>query len=190
MKRILAACSFAALLVSSACAEGAFVGAEGGWFYKHGKFDESNAAGFSDNASSADLGLKLGYIITDDHRVYGAYHYDFGGKFNDGNGDIKGQFHKFLLGYDFTPQIYNEWRGILGVYGGYTFAKLKPDGDNSVTFKKGFAYGAKVGALYEINANNEVEFGVKAEQLRYNKKQEVKPTITDAGLYVGYAYKF
>lgn len=54
----------------------------------------------------------------------------------------------------------------------------------------GLAYGAKVGTLYDINENNEVEFGIKAEQLNYSKKQGVKPTYTGAGLYVGYAYKF
>lgn len=90
-----------------------------------------------------------------------------------------------MLGYDFTPQIYNEWRGVLGLYGGYTLLHT-----NDSTNFNGLAYGAKVGTLYDINENNEVEFGIKAEQLNYSKKQGVKPTYTGAGLYVGYAYKF
>lgn len=193
MKKVLVASACAALLASSALAEGFFLGGEGAWLYSHGNFKESEL-GTSDSgkANSADLGLKVGYVINDNNRVYGTYHYQFGGKYklSDFEVNVKGKTHKFLLGYDFTPQIYNEWRGVLGVYGGYTLSKMKPSEGDFINFKKGLAYGAKVGTLYDINENNEMEFGFKAEQLNYSKKQGVKPTLTNAGLYVGYAYKF
>lgn len=191
MKKFLVAGVCAASLVSSALAEGFFLGGEGAWFYSHGNF-KSEGVKYSGKANSADLGLKVGYVINDNNRVYGTYHYQFGGKYKLSNfeGNVEGKTHKFLLGYDFTPQIYNEWRGVLGVYGGYTLSKMKPSEGELINFKKGLAYGAKVGALYDINKNNEVEFGFKAEQLNYSKKQNVKPTLTNAGLYVGYAYKF
>lgn len=210
ISKILAVGACAALLVSSAFAEGVFVGGEVGFFGDKGKY-RTNAfetgkdpeLGYvSKTKAIYNLGLKIGYIITDNHRVYGAYGYGSPHKFTDEDGvTLKMPTHKFLFGYDFTPQIREAWRGVLGFYTGYTFGKLKAGGKDFSTSANhgGFAYGAKIGLLYEINENNEIEFGTRVEQLRFKEKNHyvgkdmtvgVKPTHTNFGLYMGYAYKF
>lgn len=186
ISKILIAAACVALFSSLASAEKLFVGGEGGWIHSHGSFDNKNFGRQKRNGNAFDIGVKAGYIINENGRVYGAYRYDFGAKYSG----AKRRAHKFLLGYDFTPQVYDAWRAVLGLYGGYGMMSFKKAEEKTIRYRKGFAYGGKVGALYELDANNEVELGFRVEQLRFGRKSETKPTFTDYGLYLGYAYKF
>lgn len=103
---------------------------------------------------------------------------------------------RYILGYDFTPSITDSFRGVLGLYAGYTTLKAKYNffGVTENINYGGVVCGAKVGAMYEINANNEFELGLKYEGMNLENtttlafKSEVKPT--NLHLYVGYAYRF
>lgn len=224
MKKVLLVSSCVALLASSSFAEGFFIGGEGGWLnskmkltskgkittYTTDTFIPQETTSFENTEkhtrNGANVSLKAGYVFTDNHRIYAAYGYNFGFNFNTDNTNLNVNSHKILLGYDFTPQIYDSWRGVLGLYGGYSLFKMS--GNNlykDLRSANGFAYGAKIGALYEVNEHNEIEFGFKAEQLLHSKDVNMedsdtmmpitssgtfKPTATNLGLYVGYTYKF
>ncbi len=178
---------------------GFFVGGEGTYFYSR---IDSNANKDLDgkNGDAFDFGLKLGYLFTDEHKVYGIYRYNFKANYDEyfelSVGNITTSFNhilrrktnQFLLAYDFTPQLSDSWLGVLGVFGGYANAKLNVN-TKSIYYKKGLAYGAKIGILYEFNANSEIELGLRAEQTRFYKKDN-KPVFSDFGLYAGYNYKF
>lgn len=107
----------------------------------------------------------FGYIFSDVHRVYGSV-----GVLSGGTG--------IVAGYDFTPSMRDSFRWNLGVYGGYAANGLS-----------GGIYGAKIGALYEINQHHEINFGVKLEQTRLSGNYD-KDVTTGGGLYGGYNYKF
>lgn len=193
MKKFLKLIFFTTLLVSSSFAGEVFMGGETGWFYSNAEilYNKNGTANTSkDNSSAFDLGLKIGYS-TDNHRIYGAYNYGFGGKYRakyyygDGKFELKETIvHKYLIGYNFTPQIYDVWRGLIGIYGGLAVGEREDD------FLFGFARGAKIGALYQINNNNEMEFGLKAEDvglIEFNGSQSI---FSNYGLYFGYNVKF
>lgn len=66
-------------------------------------------------------------------------------------------------------------------------------------FRRHFVYGAKIGAIFELGASNEIEVGFKAEQIEYNTRNYYQEAIgsnfydprqTNYGLYLGYTYKF
>ncbi len=186
MKKFLVASACVTLLGSCAFGEGFFAGGEGSLFYSQGHFKNSTTGKRKDNSFGLDLGLKLGYIITDDHRVYGASHVDMRAQYFYANREA----YKFVLGYDFTPQISDSWRGVLGAYGGYAYARLKTSGLSKTSYKKSYVYGAKAGVLHEIDESNELEFGVKFEQLRLNEVRGTKTFTNDIVAYIGYNYKF
>lgn len=151
------------------------------------------------------LGLRAGYSLNDLNRFYVAYNYsdEFSEVLRTPKIQINEDFttHKFLLGYDFTPEIFDKTRAVLGVFGGYAksdvtlktkFLSLSQNFD-------GFVYGAKIGALYEINDSNDVEIGFKVEHINYNTKdfyQEAigsnlyDPKQKSYGAYIAYTYKF
>ncbi|EAK0436345.1 porin family protein [Campylobacter lari] len=188
---------------------GLLLGIDAGWFHTKVKSDLDNTK--NNKKFNGDLegdipvfGLRVGYRFSENHRFYGAYNYssEFSDVINTPRFKIDGEFttHKFLLGYDFTPKIFEKTRAVLGVYGGYartdmtlktSFLSLSQDFD-------GYTYGAKIGALYELNQANEIEFGFKAEQSHYNTRNFstanssnfYDPKQTNYGLYLGYTYKF
>ncbi|EGK8022011.1 porin family protein [Campylobacter lari] len=190
---------------------GLLLGIDAGWFHTKVKsdLDHSKTKNIKYNGDlEGDVpvfGLRVGYRFSENHRIYGAYNYssEFSDVINTTKFKIDGEFttHKFLLGYDFTPKIFEKTRAVLGVYGGYartditlktSFLSLSQDFD-------GYTYGAKIGALYELNQANEIEFGFKAEQTHYNTRNFYQskvgsnfydPKQTNYGLYLGYTYKF
>ncbi|TXE79023.1 porin family protein [Campylobacter peloridis] len=189
---------------------GLFLGVDAGWFHTKVKSDLDNTK--NNKKFNGDLegdipvfGLRAGYRFSENHRLYGAYSYssEFSDVINTPRLKIDGEFttHKFLFGYDFTPKIFEKTRAVFGAYGGYArtditlktrFLSLSQDFD-------GYTYGAKIGALYELNPSNEIEFGFKAEQTHYNTRNFYQnavgsnfydPKQTNYGLYLGYTYKF
>ncbi|MCV3406516.1 porin family protein [Campylobacter lari] len=188
---------------------GLLLGIDAGWFHTKVK---SNLEHTKNNKKfNGDLegdvpvfGLRVGYRFSENHRLYGAYNYssEFSDVINTAKFKIDGKFttHKFLLGYDFTPKIFEKTRAVLGVYGGYarTNMTLKTSILSLSQDFDGYTYGAKIGALYELNQANEIEFGFKAEQTHYdtrnfstaNSSNFYDPKQTNYGLYLGYTYKF
>lgn len=57
----------------------------------------------------------------------------------------------------------------------------------------GWLIGAKIGGEYSLDANNAIEFGLKADRTDYAKISKFKLKDikeTNVGLYLGYTYKF
>ncbi|ENJ1319499.1 outer membrane beta-barrel protein [Campylobacter coli] len=212
-KKFLSVIVGIALFSSSALAaeeSGFFIGADAAYVQTKVKGDlKHNKTGvvFNGDLSSSIpiLGLRMGYRFNDLHRLYAAYNYsdEFSDIIRTPNLRIEGDFntHKFLLGYDFTPEIFKRVRAVAGGYLGY--AKTSIDLKTSLLSLSqdfdGFVYGAKIGAIFELGASNEIEVGFKAEQIEYNTRNYYQEAIgsnfydprqTNYGLYLGYTYKF
>ncbi|EKP4959889.1 outer membrane beta-barrel protein [Campylobacter coli] len=212
-KKFLSVIVGIALFSSSALAaeeSGFFIGADAAYVQTKVKGDlkhNKTGAVFNGDLSSSIpiLGLRMGYRFNDLHRLYAAYNYsdEFSDIIRTPNLRIEGDFntHKFLLGYDFTPEIFKIVRAVAGGYLGY--AKTSIDLKTSLLSLSqdfdGFVYGAKIGAIFELGASNEIEVGFKAEQIEYNTRNYYQETIgsnfydprqTNYGLYLGYTYKF
>ncbi|EHZ1403497.1 outer membrane beta-barrel protein [Campylobacter coli] len=212
-KKFLSVIVGIALFSSSALAaeeSGFFIGADAAYVQTKVKGDlkhNKTGAVFNGDLSSSIpiLGLRMGYRFNDLHRLYAAY--DYSDEFSDiirtPKLRIESDFntHKFLLGYDFTPEIFKRLRAVAGGYLGY--AKTSIDLKTSLLSLSqdfdGFVYGAKIGAIFELGASNEIEVGFKAEKIEYNTRnyyQEIigsnfyDPRQTNYGLYLGYTYKF
>ncbi|EOX8229871.1 outer membrane beta-barrel protein [Campylobacter coli] len=212
-KKFLSVIVGIALFSSSALAaeeSGFFIGADAAYVQTKVKGDlkhNKTGAVFNGDLSSSIpiLGLRMGYRFNDLHRLYAAYNYsdEFSDIIRTPNLRIEGDFntHKFLLGYDFTSEIFKRVRAVAGGYLGY--AKTSIDLKTSLLSLSqdfdGFVYGAKIGAIFELGASNEIEVGFKAEQIEYNTRNYYQETIgsnfydprqTNYGLYLGYTYKF
>lgn len=212
-KKFLSVIVGIALFSSSALAaeeSGFFIGADAAYVQTKVKGDlkhNKTGAVFNGDLSSSIpiLGLRTGYRFNDLHRLYAAYNYsdEFSDIIRTPNLRIEGDFntHKFLLGYDFTPEIFKRVRAVAGGYLGY--AKTSIDLKTSLLSLSqdfdGFVYGAKIGAIFELGASNEIEVGFKAEQIEYNTRNYYQEAIgsnfydprqTNYGLYLGYSYKF
>ncbi|ENY9012655.1 outer membrane beta-barrel protein, partial [Campylobacter coli] len=183
-KKFLSVIVGIALFSSSALAaeeSGFFIGADAAYVQTKVKGDlkhNKTGAVFNGDLSSSIpiLGLRMGYRFNDLHRLYAAYNYsdEFSDIIRTPNLRIEGDFntHKFLLGYDFTPEIFKRVRAVAGGYLGY--AKTSIDLKTSLLSLSqdfdGFVYGAKIGAIFELGASNEIEVGFKAEQIEYNTR--------------------
>ncbi|ELP0245882.1 outer membrane beta-barrel protein [Campylobacter coli] len=212
-KKFLSVIVGIALFSSSALAaeeSGFFIGADAAYVQTKVKGDlkhNKTGAVFNGDLSSSIpiLGLRMGYRFNDLHRLYAAYNYsdEFSDIIRTPKLRIESDFntHKFLLGYDFTPEIFKRVRAVAGGYLGY--AKTSIDLKTSLLSLSqdfdGFVYGAKIGAIFELGTSNEIEVGFKAEQIEYNTRnyyQEIigsnfyDPRQTNYGLYLGYTYKF
>ncbi|WP_169776904.1 outer membrane beta-barrel protein [Campylobacter mucosalis] len=182
----------ASLLVSQAFAESAFIGFEGDYSFKSNIKGDGGSIG----KGQAGLGIKAGYDF-DTFRVYGAYVYDLEAKKDstDENGDkeeLKWNKHSVLIGGDYTPSIGDSFKLLAGAYTGVSRINIKVRSDDEsgkVNFT-GVVVGAKLGAIYEFDKNNAVEFGYKADYTKYSKKNDASLKETNHGLFVGYTYKF
>lgn len=187
------------LTCALAMAEGAFVGFEGDYsFGSKLKVKNNNDSGQSIKKIQSGLGIKVGYDF-DIARVYGAYVYDFQAKKSLNNEDgtvVKWNTHKFIVGADYTPTVAQGFKLILGGYTGYSKFKLNVWDTTDGTEKgntNGWLIGAKIGGEYSLDANNAIEFGLKADRTDYAKidkfdTKDIKET--NVGLYLGYTYKF
>lgn len=214
-KRLLSVAVGACLFANFALADeksGFFIGADAALMnakvnanLKHSNKGKNSTFNGDISQTIPVLDFKLGYRFNESHRVYFTYagSDDFNDFIKTSVLSIEGDFstQKFLLGYDFTPKLFRNTRAVLGVYSGYA----KTDVDLKTSFLTlsqnydGFVYGAKLGAIYEITPHNEIELGVKAEQIRYSSKNFYQsqvgsniynPKETNYSAYLGYAYKF
>lgn len=204
-KKLLGSAVGLCLLSSCALADensGFYLGLEGG--YIHSTYKQVvtdivtgiSATSPTESLNGFNLGAKLGYRFTENHRMYFNIGSDMGLSISGNGGDADISTMRYILGYDFTPSITDSFRGVLGLYAGYTTLKEKLNffgGTENINYG-GVVCGAKVGAMYEINANNELELGLKYEGMNLENttklsfKSEVQPT--NLHLYVGYAYRF
>ncbi|EPM7491766.1 outer membrane beta-barrel protein [Campylobacter coli] len=212
-KKFLSVIVGIALFSSSALAaeeSGFFIGADAAYVQTKVKGDlkhNKTGAVFNGDLSSSIpiLGLRMGYRFNDLHRLYAAYNYsdEFSDIIRTPKLRIESDFntHKFLLGYDFTPEIFKRVRAVAGGYLGYakTSIDLKTSLSSLSQDFDGFVYGAKIGAIFELGTSNEIEVGFKAEKIEYNTRNYYQETIgsnfydprqTNYGLYLGYTYKF
>ncbi|MBT0611550.1 hypothetical protein [Campylobacter hyointestinalis] len=204
-KSILKASVVSSLLCSLTFAEGAFIGFESDYSFQ----SNLKTKGLGDKVvevkdGQAGIGLKLGYDF-DIYRVYGSYIYDFEAKKtiqDDTHGFVtpKWTTHKLIVGADYTPSITNDFKLAIGAYTGMSIINLKAtykdngnyveNSDNS----EGLILGAKLGGIYSIDSNNEIEFGFKTDRTKYRKFKDsldLRDTReTNYGLYIGYNYKF
>lgn len=183
----------------------------------------------SDDAQTFGFGAKLGYDF-DIARVYGAYNHNFKAKADTNywdsslysnyisSGEIKWNSNDFILGADYTPKFSIsriDFKAVLGAFGGLSKIDIKHEerGVNIYGLAQmqgslnGFIYGLRLGSIYEINKNNEVEFGFKFSQAKYSDKDTTinvcnsmncfeenlklsDTKLTNKGVFVGYNYKF
>ncbi|TWO21598.1 outer membrane beta-barrel protein [Campylobacter hyointestinalis] len=190
-------CLVASMVCSFALAEGAFIGVESDYSFKSNlkmKFNDGGKDTFK--KAQAGIGIKGGYDF-DMYRVYGSYVYDFqtSKTIVDEDGDslkLKWLTHKFIVGADYTPSITDNFKLAVGPYTGYSRLKLK-DSEGTKANTNGWIIGAKLGGIYSIDKNNELEFGFKTDRTDYKKvsKIDLKDVKeTNYGLYIGYNYKF
>ncbi|MGG7049127.1 MULTISPECIES: outer membrane beta-barrel protein [unclassified Campylobacter] len=200
------------LVAVGAMAEDRFIGVEVGYDKSilKGNIDDKEdiSSGKSDD-TRANIGFKIGQDL-ESYRIYGSYIYDTkaseSGKISNTNDNysINWKKHKLLVGVDFTPEISQNFRALLGVYTGLAIANIDlnmPITSNSTTYGgayaknlKGWVVGGKVGGLYDFDEQSELEFGVKAEYTKYKNfdigSANFKFKETAYGPYLGYNYKF
>ena len=199
-----------AILSSSAAAQGGFVGVEGALLQSQVKLDDIYPSVLDDpKDTSIELGLKGGYDF-DAFRVWGGYSYRTKGSedynMKDGadfiNGELNWQTHNILVGADYTPSLTDSFKLALGAYTGISFVKRELSGQaqytsggyiytldgSSSTTGTGALIGLKLGGIYEVVKNNEIEFGIKGDYQTTGIDEF--DNILNYGLYVGYNYKF
>ncbi|EAK4079183.1 porin family protein [Campylobacter jejuni] len=195
-KKLLSIVASATLFSNLALADensGFFIGADAAFLHTKVKSDLKHNGNKSSviNGDMIEnipvLDLKIGYRLNQLHRIYFLYANSDG--FDDfittPQFNIEADFsiNKFLLGYDFTPELFEKTRGVLGVYSGYARTDIDLKTSRLSLSKKfdGFVYG------------------VKAEQIRYNSRNFYENSIgsnfydpkqTNYSIYLGYAYKF
>ncbi|WP_180546645.1 hypothetical protein [Campylobacter devanensis] len=204
-----AAIAATAILSSSALAQGVFVGVEGALLQSQVKLDDIYPSVLDDpKDTSIELGLKGGYDF-DAFRVWGGYSYKTKGSedynMKDGtdfiNGEFNWQTHNILVGADYTPSLTDSFKLALGAYTGLSIVKGEFSGqaeyttdgltyvmDNDSTTGTGAIFGLKLGGIYEVIENNEIEFGIKGDY--QTTGIEDYDNILNYGVYVGYNYKF
>ncbi|QKF70531.1 outer membrane beta-barrel protein [Campylobacter geochelonis] len=202
MKNLLVKSALVAIMLgSSAFAQSPFFGVYGG--YSKSKLDADSVGSIDDKRAS--LGIKGGYDF-DKFRVYGAYEYGLKGSISESGVLANGPYdsklewkrHNFLVGADLTPKVGNNFKFLAGVYAGYSLLDLKADlnfGANSYSETDrvgGFIYGAKVGGIYSVNANNELELGYRYDKANYDSISNGNIDVDESnhGPYIGYNYKF
>lgn len=119
-KKLLSIIASATLFSNLALADensGFFIGADAAWMHaqvkselKHKNTKQNFNGDISGNIPS--FGLKLGYRLNENHRIYAGYNYsdEFSDFIKTPKIQIEGDFatHKFLTGYDFTPKLFKK----------------------------------------------------------------------------------
>ena len=206
-----AAIAATAILSSSAAAQGGFVGVEGALLQSQLKLDYPFSNLLDDpKDTSMELGLKGGYDF-DTFRIWGGLSLRTAGSqiYNSNltngsdtvkiNGKFIWQTNNILLGVNYTPPLNYKYKLSLGAYTGLSIVKGEFNGEvtssnvaNALGYDSksgvGNLFGAKLGAIYEVDRNNEIEFGIKGDYQtttidEYNN-------IRNYGLYIGYNLKF
>ena len=149
------------------------------------------SAGYSENESfsndATDLKLKLGVILDKTHRI-SLSHVNYG--IEDG-----GDFRIILGNYDYLIPLNEDFRFFAGVHLGN--ANYEEDADLKMS---GLAYGAQVGAIYDITKNIEFELGLAYSKYNVDKSYsgtigtlsyDYKVELEDStSMFAGINYKF
>ena len=189
MKNFIKIGVLACAISSFALAEGAFIGAEGGYVFK----SKISSGEESVKDSVPSIGIKGGYAW-DEARAYVQYNHVFEAKkiFVDDDGSSetgKWSNNEFLVGADWTPAINDSVKFVLGGYSGVSVLNVKAD-DGKDNFK-GWLIGAKAGAIVSISDNLEFEGGLKADKtFGYKVEDGIKLKQTKYGAYAGVNFKF
>mgnify|MGYP000328865657 CR=1 FL=1 len=148
---------------------------------------------FKEDDNDTALKLKLGVILDKTHRI-SLSHSKFGGEDTD--------VTVILGNYDYLIPINNEFRLYTGVHAGNAEYKETNTGlaDNNEVKMSGLAYGAQVGAIYDITKNIEFELGLAYTKynvdksftgtesgVNYNAKIELEDSTS---MSAGINYKF
>ena len=157
----------------------------------NGKYSLNVSNGYSENDSisddASDLKLKLGMILNKTHRI-SLSHINYG--IDDG-----GDFRIILGNYDYLIPVNENFRFLAGLHLGH--ANYETDDDFKMS---GLAYGAQVGAVYDITKNIEFELGLAFTKynvdkstngtilgLDYTEKVELEDSTS---MFAGINYKF
>ena len=157
----------------------------------NGKYSLNVSNGYSENDSisddASDLKLKLGMILNKTHRI-SLSHINYG--IDDG-----GDFRIILGNYDYLIPVNENFRFLAGLHLGH--ANYETDDDFKMS---GLAYGAQVGAIYDITKNIEFELGLAFTKynvdkstngtilgLDYTEKVELEDSTS---MFAGINYKF
>ena len=198
-----------ALLSSAAAAEGTFVGFEGALLQStlNPNVNGFKLLGDDPKDTAFDLGFKVGQDFGD-YRVWAGYAYRTAAKESysvtaaagSATYDVEWKSHNFLVGGAYTPAITESFRALVGGYIGIARTTIDEAGTGTIpslnfnwsgsssTSGTGVLVGAKLGSIYAINDNNEIEFGLKVDYT--DTGVEWLDSTTNYGIYVGYNYKF
>ncbi|CUU74471.1 putative outer membrane protein [Campylobacter hyointestinalis subsp. hyointestinalis] len=196
-----------ALMSSVVLAEDIFVGVEGAFVQSKVNLDSELNEAFSDPKDGAfEFGFKAGQDFGD-YRLWAGYFYrtkasekySFSGPGGYVNAEINWKSHNFVVGADYTPSITENFKALLGAYTGLAITKSEVKGDASLASGYEFSdsgsetdagalIGLRLGGIYAVDANNEIEFGIKGDYIKTNILDIDK--ATNYGVYVGYNYKF
>lgn len=199
-----------ALMSSVVLAEGTFVGVEGAFVQSKVNLDSDANEFFSDPKDGAfEFGFKAGQDFGD-YRLWAGYSYQTEASetqtLSNGKDSIDLKFawsaHNFLVGADYTPSITESFKAVVGAYGGLSVIKAKNQTDGKITFggstytgngsqsktDTGAIVGLRLGGIYAVDANDEIEFGVKTDYTKTGINGI--NYVTNYGVYVGYNYKF
>jgi hypothetical protein len=201
---------------------GLFIGVEGGYILNYTYLDtilEDQTNGdkyngyivdeYDDYDNGAfDYGIKIGwYFKNSNMKAYIEYKKSTAAKDYNCYGDFSDKISKVLLGYDVAFAKAGDFRFIGGGTLGYANMKLKIKNhtslpNHSISYD-GLDVGGKVGVIYDINAHNELELGLRGSYSFYQEKTvgerkigtktydvNIRPYQLNFGLYLGYNFKF
>ncbi|MBP3195276.1 MAG: outer membrane beta-barrel protein [Cardiobacteriaceae bacterium] len=214
-KSILAtaiACCFSATVLADNSVAGGFVGVGTGYDF-HNKM-KTDTGGSAKKDNNANISINGGYDFGN-WRAYGEYTYNANAKDTEEN-DLgyakekevyKWNSHDITFNADWTPQVADNFRLVVGAYTGYSFGHVKAD--YSKEYYSGGSYhgeskddltgwllGARVGGIYDLDKNSSIDFGVKFDHTWYKDIDWSEYTYTTDfdrnkfGAYVGYKFKF
>lgn len=146
---------------------------------------------FKEDDNDTSLKLKVGVIIDKAHRISLSH-----SKFSGTDTDVT-----IILGnYDYLIPINNEFRLYTGVHAGNAEYKETNIDIIGTTKMSGLAYGAQVGALYDITKNIEFELGLAYTKYNVDKTINWVDTGVDVSgkfeledstsMFAGINYKF
>ncbi|MSN96338.1 outer membrane beta-barrel protein [Campylobacter sp. FMV-PI01] len=195
MKNLVKFSFVASLLVASSlnAHKGAFVGVEG--IYSKTSSDisihpEKNHLGNNQKVkfskSTPGFGIKGGYNFGD-FRAYGGYEYLFKAKNSKNGKTSKATTHNLYIGFDYTPEITNDLKAVVGAYTGTSIIsdKLNNDASNgggdgvshsetySISYSgTGWLIGTKLGLEYIVADHHGLEFGVKYDYAYFKNHKD------------------
>ncbi len=145
----------------------------------------SGTDGFSEKEDFKDTGLllKTGIILDKTHRISLSH-----AKFSKDDVDST----NILGNYDYLIPLNNEFRLYAGLHAGNTKVEVE-DEVEKISFS-GLAYGAQLGAIYDVTKNVEFELGLAYTKFNVDRAEDAnwyKLELEDStSMFAGINYKF